>query len=172
MFRFFMSLLRGVARGLGWAARQALGLVGDTVEGLFTGLWRQLFPPPVEEQESTAEVLRQVAGLITEQGAQVEGQAQREMPVPRPMSEARMRRVMTDALRYTTARLHGERLPSLAHVPAEMAHELHTLSPADTEVMHRQLIVDLGLTGPGWWDGPTREVHVPGHDEAPALRYA
>ncbi len=172
MFSFLKSLLNSVARGLGWAARISLGLACDVVEAPFVALWRQLFPAPVEAEESTADVLKQVASLIVDRTGVADAKAQREMPVAKPMSQARMRRVQEDALRYLTARLHGERLPSLSHVPAAMAHELYTLKPRDVDVMHRQLIGDLGITGSGWWDGPESAVHAPGHDETPTLRYA
>ena len=176
MFSFIRSLLAGVARGLGWAARMGLGLVGDTVEGLFTGLWRYWFPPEPEREESTAEVLRQVAGLITGKAASADSQAETERPAPkaRHVPEAVMRRRMERALAYTQAVMTGDRLPSLAHVGPELAYELGRLrTPADAEPMHRELMGALGMDAENW-SRPRREVQAPGpdRDDTPALRYA
>ena len=176
MFSFLKSLLSGVARGLGWAARMALGIVGDTVEGLFTGFWRQLFPPPVQEEESTADVLKQVAGMIAGQQQGAEHQAETERPAPRQrhVPQAVMQRRLERALAYTQAVMTGDRLPSLDNVGVELARELGRLrTPADAEPMHREIMSALGMDATGW-ERPRREVLAPGpnHDETPALRYA
>ena len=172
MFGFLRGLLGSIARGLMWTARQAVLLPVDLAEGLFTGLWRHICPPQPEAEESTADVLRQVAGMIAGREDKADVRASHEMPTPKPLSEARVRRSMETALRYTTALMHGERLPSLANVPAEMLHQLQRLTKADAESMHREIKGALGVEGPGWWDGPGHEVLAPGPEEAPALRYA
>lgn len=176
MFNFLRQLFGTVARGLWWGARQALGLACDLVEAPFVAWWRHVCPPPAEREESTADVLREVAGLITGQAEGAERRAETERPVPKPASAALVKRRMERAMAYTAALMAGDRLPSLDHVGAELAYELGRLrTPDDAEPMHRELMQALGMDADGWVR-PRREMLAPGpdhdHDEEPKLRYA
>ncbi|RYB03564.1 hypothetical protein [Lichenibacterium ramalinae] len=177
MFRFLKALFSGVARGLGWALQHSLGLFGDLIQSPLVAWWRHICPPPVQEEESTADVLRQVAGMIAGQQQGAEHQAETERPAPRParhVPQAVMQRRLERALAYTQAVMTGDRLPSLDNVGVDLARELGKLrTPADAEPMHREIMQALGMSAAGW-ERPRREVLAPGpnHDETPALRYA
>ena len=174
MLRFLARLLGSVGRGLWWMTGQAVRLPFDIVNALGTAVSRQLFPPAPEQEESTAEVLREVATMIQGQSGAADARAVSERPAPRPASEAIIRRSMEGALAYTGAMLRGDTLPSLAHVQPAVCHELRRIhSRASAEVLHRELMGALGLDADGWVrPGREREVVAPGHEETPTLRYA
>ena len=94
MFKFLRGLLGGVARGLAWTARLAVMLPVEIGESMWTAMWRTLFPPPAEQEESTADVLRQVAGMIAGREERADANAVAERPVPKAASEATVRRSM------------------------------------------------------------------------------
>ena len=164
MFKILRGLLGGLARVLMRSARMTIMLPVEIGESLFTAVWRQLFPPPVEAGESTASVLREVATMIAGQSGAAQAQAAAERPGPKPASAATVRRRMERALSYTSAIMTGDRLPSLDHVGAELAHELRKLRhPADAEPMHREIMAALGMDADGWVR-PRREVVLPEPD--------
>ena len=174
MFRFLRGLMSAVARGLWWMAHQAIALPIDLAGGLFTGLWRAMFPPPAAEAETGAEIAERVVEAIVGTKSAAARAAEDERPVPQPASAATVRRRMERALAYTAAVMSGDTLPSLDHVGADLAHELRRLrTPADAEPMHRELMRGLGMDADGWVR-PRREILAPGpeHDHGPSLRYA
>ena len=173
MFGFLRGFFEGVARGLSWVARQALGLACDVIQAPFVALWRYWNPPQPETEESTADVLRQVAGMIQGQSGAADKQAVAERPAPRQASEATIRKSMERALAYTDALIRGETLPSLAHVQPALCHALRRLTRNDAEAMHRELMGALGMDAENWVrPGREREVMAPGPEETPTLRYA